>query len=265
MSLTKIDMFNSFVDQIIKKYGKTKISKKLIAEMTDNFERGTFEYSTKTFLSERFGNDKDAARSIYLIVLHGCENPHHLAHLGGEIYARIQDKELSENIFKRALAVKNINSKDLRTLADFIAYDEFYGDVDGGPGYGDKVWGKEVFDLSIEKAASTYDFIHIFEALYKHPIFGDKTRAPEILKRAVNVAKSSSDFLGVASTYLTQYDKFHNNDVAKISRYPEVHDDDLAKQLYQKALNLCENLEDKEEVYLSIKYDMGDDISWLKI
>lgn len=158
-------------------------------------------------------------------------------------------KELMRMIFKDPSLsqnqIKDIIDKALKIAEDSEDYSNIATNVCHDKMQADKVWGRELFKIAIEKADTEYgtsDLYDIARQIAAKEQLDDQVWAKEIYIEAIEKTENIDDLVAIA------------DGVCDVS---DINDKALGKTAIEKALSLSRNTSDKIDIIMTIASDDG--------
>lgn len=127
----------------------------------------------------------------------------------------------------------------------YFEYKELAFAIGNSKGFNDKDWAKEILNISISKITRLRDLIVIADDLCRKNLkYYDRDLARSLYVEAIDKSKTAYDFYEIAESLC-------NIDL--------LNDNDWAKEIYEKAIEVCESSEELTYIADSIASDLNDE------
>jgi len=221
---------NDVIEKIKEQYSNHEDFEEIITDLEGN---DYLDHWAKKFCDNDFDNNKELAKELFTVYADSCKDSSSFVSLADNILDEdyLNDREWAKELFEKAHLVVE-DSRDLVNLASSLASK-----------YKDLEWARTIFNEAIEKAQTSDEYQYIASTLIDEDGLGDKELAITIMKKAIEFDDITySDAKGIGYTLFNTFD-----------------DKDWAKELYQRAIDLCDDDAERKEVIKDIKDDLEDE------
>jgi len=265
------------IEEIILKVKEQYSTHEDYDELIDDLSsRSSLSYWAEKFIEEDFGNNKELAESLLVLMIDECDDTYDYKSLAEKFITIVENKDAAIEIYKKAL----------NSSGNTDAYIELASSLGNARYLNDKKWAKEVYEIALETCWVLKDLINITNGICT--TYGNSDWSIEIINDTVEKLKSAdleTEFYGDTSNvvelanFIAQEDGLNNVDMAKevynllkksqnvtnlldaARAVQEIYGEEYFKEYSQEILNKAiEHVDDGYycDLYYFIKDDLGD-------